>query len=89
MKKAKALFTLATLSILGLSTISNSVLETKGEEVSINNLDVEDSYNIGDLLFISKDVTLSKDGKDVKVTASYLTYPNGSSKSASSYKLDS
>lgn len=89
MKKAKALFTLATLSILGLSTISNSVLETKGEEVSINNLDVEDSYNIGDLLFISKDVTLSKDGKDTKVTASYLTYPNGSSKSSSSYKLDS
>lgn len=88
MKKAKALVTLATLSVFGLSTLSHSALEARGEEVSIGNFDIEDTYNIGDLLYVPKDATLQKDGKEAKIITSYLTYPNGTCQASSSYKLN-
>lgn len=89
MKKTKILLTLSSLSLLaGVPFFSGASL-VKGEGVQLSGLEIDDTYNIGDLLFISKNATLSEGDKNVKIISSYLSYPNGKNVSSSSYKLDS
>lgn len=89
MKKAKLLVTLATLSMLGFSSFAVESIQVKGDEVTADGLNLEETYNLGDYIYISKDATLSNGDKNVKVVSSYLIYPNGVNTASSSYKLDS
>ena len=88
MKKTKLLLTLSSLSLLAGVPFLSGASMAKGEGVLLNGLELDDTYNIGDLLFISKNATLSEGEKTVKVLSSYLSYPNGKNVTSSSYKLD-
>ena len=87
MKKTTRLATLSLASLLGAGLAGNTAFEIKGE-ASLEGLELDEVYNIGDLLYIPKSATLSEGGKSIKIVSSELTYPNGSSLSSSSYKLD-
>ncbi len=87
MKKTTRLATLSLASLLGVSLAGNVAFEIKGE-ASLEGLELEDVYNIGDLLYIPKSATLNEEGKSIKIASSELVYPSGNSLSSSSYKLD-
>ena len=67
MKKTKLLLTLSSFSLLAGVPFLSGASMAKGEGVLLNGLELDDTYNIGDLLFISKNATLSEGEKTVKV----------------------
>ncbi len=87
MKKTKYLATLSLASLIGAALAGTMAIQTKGE-ASLDGLELEDVYNIGDLLYIPKSATINDEGKSVKIASSELTYPSGSSLSSSSYELN-
>lgn len=89
MKKIKFLATLSALTLLGATPLLGKTIEVKGEGTSLNNLQFEDSYNLGDVISVSKNGQLVAGDKVEKITSSYLTYPNGKIISSDNYKLDS
>ncbi len=87
MKKTTRLASLSLASLLGISLASNVAYQIKGE-ASLEGLELEDVYNIGDLLYIPKSATLQEGGETIKIVSTELTYPNGNSLSSSSYSLN-
>ena len=87
MKKTKYLATLSLASLVGAALAGSLAIETKGE-ASLEGLELEDVYNIGDLLYIPKSATLKDEGKSIKISSSELIYPSGYSLSSSSYELN-
>jgi hypothetical protein len=88
MKNFKGLAILSMAALLGLAPNGASPLGVLAEEASIEGVEIEDAYNIGDYLFIPKSATIKEGDKSAKVISSVLTYPDGKSLSSSSYKLD-
>ena len=88
MKNFKGLAILSMAALLGLAPNGVSPLGVYAEEASIEGVEIEEAYNIGDYLFIPKSAIIKEGGKSGKVTSSVLTYPSGKSLSSSSYKLD-
>ncbi len=86
MEKTKFIAALSALSLLALPSMQG--LEVKGEGVSVQGFELDEIYNIGDSLYISKSATLSEGDKTAKILSSCLTYPDGTNLSSSSYKLD-
>ncbi len=89
MRKTKFLVVLSALSLLTAAPMLFSAHQVNGEGVALSGLEIDETYNIGDMIYILKDATLTEGEKSVKVVSSYLSYPNGAIMSAKSYKLDS
>lgn len=88
MKNVKRRLAISAALIVGFGSLSPIIFEARGEGSSLEGLEIEDVYNIGDLLYIPKTAALKMEDKSVKIVSSSLVYPSGASLASSSYNLD-